>query len=140
LHIFTHPGDTTGDTKTSKKLGTFHQAAYAQRMEKQGIWLAFDLGVRGDYESLYKWLDARQAKECGENVAYVQFEYEKNLLDDLTTSLQSNVKMTGASRFYVIGRWKEDLKIRGRFIIGNRKPPPWTGFGPQKDVAQSDEA
>jgi hypothetical protein len=109
-------------------------------MEKQGIWLAYDLGIRGDYDSLYKWLDAKQAKECAENVAYFQFEYDKNLIDDLTISLQSNVKMTAASRFYVVGRLKEDSKVSGRFIIGHRKPPPWSGFGPQKDVAQSDEA
>jgi hypothetical protein len=37
---------------------------------KSAIWLTFDLGVRGDYETLYTWLDQRLAKECGDNVAF----------------------------------------------------------------------
>jgi hypothetical protein len=109
-------------------------------MPKEAIWLAFDLGVSGDYENLYRWLDARQAKECGDNIAYFQFEYEKQILDELTASLQSSVKMTASSRFYLLGQWAADKKLRGRFIIGHRKPPPWSGFGPPKEAAQSDEA
>jgi len=31
-------------------------------------WLSFDLGLRGNYELLYAWLDAMEAKECGDNV------------------------------------------------------------------------
>jgi|ERR1043166_2241277 hypothetical protein len=109
-------------------------------MQTHSIWMTFDLGVRGDYESLYKWLDTREAIECGDNVAYFKFPFETNLLDELTMSLQSNVKMTSESRFYIVGRWKEDQKVRGRFLIGHRKPPPWSGFAPPKDVAPSDEA
>ena len=32
-------------------------------------WISFDLGLQGDYDALYAWLDKHEAKECGENVA-----------------------------------------------------------------------
>jgi hypothetical protein len=38
-------------------------------MKPSRYWLSFDLGVRGDYEALYEWLDALDAKECGDSVA-----------------------------------------------------------------------
>ena len=36
---------------------------------KKFIWLSYDLGIGGDYESLYSWLDNHEAKECGDSVA-----------------------------------------------------------------------
>ena len=109
-------------------------------MPSQGIWLFFDFGVRGDYESLYKWLDSREAKECSENAAYINFRYEENLVDEVTTSLQSTIKMTPANRVYLIGRWGEPEKTRGKFIIGHRKPALWAGFSPPRDAPPADEA
>ena len=35
-------------------------------MQEQMIWLSYDLGVDGDYENLYAWLDHKEAKECGD--------------------------------------------------------------------------
>jgi len=32
---------------------------------KKLIWIAFDLGVRGDYDGIYEFLDTHEAKECG---------------------------------------------------------------------------
>jgi hypothetical protein len=29
-------------------------------------WISFDLGLQGDYEPLYEWLDRHEALECGE--------------------------------------------------------------------------
>lgn len=34
---------------------------------KQLIWISYDLGVSGDYENLYAWLDDHGAKECGQS-------------------------------------------------------------------------
>ena len=34
-------------------------------MTRSTIWISYDLGVRGDYENLYSWLDTHGAKECG---------------------------------------------------------------------------
>ena len=38
-------------------------------MEK-AIWLSYDLGIQGDYESLYQWLDSQGAIERGDSVAF----------------------------------------------------------------------
>ena len=35
-------------------------------MKTSTIWISYDLGVRGDYEGLYAWLDSHGAKECGD--------------------------------------------------------------------------
>src|SRR5205823_3138363 len=99
---------------------------------KQGIWLSFDLGVKGDYESLYKWLDARNASECGDSVAYLVFEFEANVVTEVSNSLHSNIKMDPTSRFYLWAQGPEDKAVNGRFIIGARKAPPWTGYSPPK--------
>ena len=106
---------------------------------KQGIWLSYDLGVKGDYENLYRWLDQREARECGDSLAFVRIEYSDDVFAEVRDSLFTNVKMTDASRFYMLARNKED-KIRGRFIIGGRKVPPWTGYDPQKQISPPDES
>ena len=41
------------------------------------VWMSYDLGVSGDYEGLYAWLDDHNAKECGNSVAWVfSFSYD----------------------------------------------------------------
>ena len=37
-------------------------------MKQKAVWISFDLGVQGDYEGLYRWLDSFDARECGENL------------------------------------------------------------------------
>jgi hypothetical protein len=31
---------------------------------KKAVWISFDLGVQGDYEGLYGWLDRLDAQTC----------------------------------------------------------------------------
>jgi hypothetical protein len=38
-------------------------------MKKIAIWFTYDLGVGGDFQGLYSWLDDREAIECGNNNA-----------------------------------------------------------------------
>jgi hypothetical protein len=37
--------------------------------ENKRYWLSFDLGLRGNYDSLYEWLDAHSASESGDSLA-----------------------------------------------------------------------
>ena len=39
---------------------------------QRSIWLSYDLGVRGDYEGMYSWLENHAAKECGSSVAFLK--------------------------------------------------------------------
>jgi hypothetical protein len=99
---------------------------------KKAVWLTFDLGIQGDYQSLYQWLDTQQAIECGDNVAFVNFEYDGkgDLANQIKESLKNTIKEDSKTRIYVIWRQK-DKGVKGRFIFGQRKSPPWAGYAPK---------
>lgn len=81
-------------------------------------WLSFDLGLRGNYELLYAWLDAMEAKECGDNVAtFVTDKTREQIKKDLSDFLDEK------ARIYLI-----DLKKGGGFIHGKRKVASWAGY------------
>jgi hypothetical protein len=104
------------------------------------VWISYDLGVRGDYESLYAWLDAHDAKECGDSVAVFTYTYEgSSLLATLTADLKSSVTIDKRSRIYVICREQAERKSRGRFIFGNRRAAPWTGYAHSETESVDDE-
>ena len=60
-------------------------------MPKRSIWLSYDLGLQGDYASLYQWLDAHGAKECGDSMALVNVDYADSLKDDLKEELVRSI-------------------------------------------------
>ena len=91
------------------------------------VWLTFDLGVRGDFEGMYQFLDSHGAKECGDSVGAFPFDYKKDLIAELTKSINEYVTFNKRSRVYVICL-KGGGKYTGRFIVGRRKSPPWAGY------------
>ena len=54
-------------------------------MAKRRYWLSFDLGLQGQYDELYAWLDRLGARECGDAVA--TFRSDKSR-DELTAELK----------------------------------------------------
>ncbi len=50
---------------------------------KKMVWISYDLGVKGDYEGLYAWLDDHKAKECGNSLAALEYDCTSNLIDEL---------------------------------------------------------
>ena len=83
-------------------------------------WLSFDLGLQGDYEGLYSWLDKQKAKECGGNVAtFVSRKTRDQIVRELSGILDPKKK----PRLYII-----NMKQVGRFIFGNRAVASWTGY------------
>ncbi len=89
-------------------------------MKPSRYWLSFDLGVRGDYEALYEWLDALDAKECGDSVAtFLSEKTREEIAEEISQLLGSDKKV----RVYII-----ELKRGGRFILGKRKHTPWAGY------------
>lgn len=95
-------------------------------MRTASVWLSFDLGVDGDYENLYFWLDRRDAVECGDNLAYFRFEYKRDLVAELQRELRKTLSVRPRDRVYVIYPAPQG-KHKGRFILGRRKPGPWAG-------------
>jgi len=94
---------------------------------KKNIWLSYDLGIRGDYSSLYEWLDNHNAKECGDSLAVLSYLFDNNLIEELKTDLSKHVDIGKRDRIYLI--WMQDNKLRGSFLFGKRKSAPWEGYG-----------
>lgn len=99
-------------------------------MKKNFIWVSFDLGIQGDYEGMYSWLDAHDARECGDSLAGLNYEYKDDLLSELKKDLEDSIKIDKKNRIYVIRLVSG--KMKGQFIFGRRKNAPWTGYGPNK--------
>ena len=102
------------------------------------IWISYDLGVNGDYEGMYEWLDDRGAKECGSSVAFIKsYNYDgEDLMHALERDIQGAVEINKRTRIYVIRM--VDGREKGRFLFGRRKGAPWDGHG-QKGETFDDE-
>jgi hypothetical protein len=98
--------------------------------KKKTFWLSFDLGIKGDYNGIYTWLDKLKAKECGDSLAVFQRASSEDHINKIKQELEKNVKLRQSDRVYVI--WLDGLKVKGQFIFGNRKPAPWEGFAPSR--------
>ncbi len=86
------------------------------------FWLSFDLGLRGNYEELYQWLDNAGSLECGDSVAtFTTSKSREQITSELSQVLGNN------ARVYLIGPGKTG-QIAGRFILGRRKRAPWSGY------------
>lgn len=105
------------------------------------VWLSFDLGVRGDYEGLYAWLDSHDASECGDYLAGFNYDVkdERKLVNDIKTSLTEALEIGKRTRIYVIYKDSKTNRVKGKFIFGKRKQPPWTGYGASAET-QEDNA
>lgn len=103
---------------------------------KQKIWLNWDLGINGDYDGLYMWLDKHKAKSCGDAFAVVEFEAEFSpMADSLYASLINAVTLRKTDVIYAV--YKEGNSIIGKFIYGSRKRGDW--FGCSDRIDDSDD-
>jgi hypothetical protein len=97
--------------------------------KKKTFWISYDLGLKGDYPGMYKFLDALKAKECGDSLAFFSKELASN--DDyaqvIKDELTKNVGLSTTDRVYLIYLNDEGL-IKGKFLNGGRKRAPWEGY------------
>lgn len=114
---------------------------------KKKIFLSYDLSIQGDYNNLYKWLDAHQAKECGDSVCLLTYDFadvEKNDTDEsssemlriLKQDINDNVSFGNSDRVYMVGElfYKTREQMVGAWVIGSRKANnPWDGFSNKED-------
>ena len=102
---------------------------------KQIIWMSYDLGIKGDYPGLYRWLDSHKAKECGNSVAFLNYEYKSDLVEEIKLDLIKTIEFKNGDRIYIVYNELKDGKPHaiGRFIIGNRKSSPWVGYAPMDE-------
>lgn len=100
----------------------------SDKIKESTVWLSFDLGVRGDYENLYGWLDSHAAKECGDSVAVFRYAWKEDLARELEAELSKAVKFDKRTRVYLIYRDRKMEKNRGKFIVGGRRASAWEGY------------
>ncbi len=107
-------------------------------MQTQHIWLLFEFAFGGDFESLFTFLDKHKAVECGETLAYLTFQYNNNLIDELKQEINKYVTLKKQDRMYLI--FKENGKLKGKWLFGGRKKAPWAGYAFEDTEAVDDEA
>jgi hypothetical protein len=77
---------------------------------------------------MYTWLDEHGAKECGDSLAFMNYEYKKDLLKELKADISSAISANKRTRIYTIHLDPATKKMKGTFLIGGRRAPPWSGF------------
>ena len=95
---------------------------------KKSYWLSYDLGIKGDYDNLYSWLAKLEAVECGESLAHFTLNIGKgeDPKQAIENKLKEQIELSTKDRIYII--WREGSRVRGSFIYGSRKTPPWAGY------------
>jgi hypothetical protein len=99
-------------------------------MKQSTVWLSFDLGIQGDYEGIYRWLDERGAKECGEGLAVFKIDRSSSIAPDLKASLQDAITTDRQTRIYCVFREQSTGRNKGVFLFGGRRAAVWTGYSP----------
>lgn len=113
-------------------------------MVNKGIWLSYDFGVAGDYPGLYKWLDNKEARECGNNIAFFKYPIEKEQINELNsvilTDIEASVRLRPGDRLYLISleSTPTGTRVNGEFIFGKRKGNPWEGYGDKASSGSDD--
>ena len=97
-------------------------------------WLSFDLGLRGNYEDLYAWLDSKSARECGDSIATFSVDLTP---EQLKLQLDHLFNSNSRARIYLIHN--REGRLHGEFIIGGRKRAPWSGFAEDIVVDEEEE-
>lgn len=99
------------------------------------FWLSYDLGINGDYESIYYWLDYHKARECGDSIAFIsEYEYKDDFVKFLKNDLSESISIDKRTRIYVIFK-NEKNNMKGKFVFGNRKRSPWAGSALSEEQA-----
>jgi len=96
------------------------------------IVLSYDLGLKGDYANLYRFLDEFEAIECGNNVAALALEVPETDFDTIYLTVQNLISrlvtISSSDRIYLITKDSVDDRMKGKFLFGNRRRAPWEGY------------
>ena len=103
---------------------------------KVSVWMSYNLGIKGDYGSLYQWLDTHKGMECVDGTAFLKYEYQKDFLSELKSDLEKSVEIKGTDRIYIVYKDFENNNTVGKFLFGNRKAAPWTGYAHSNETVE----
>jgi len=106
---------------------------------RRGVWIYFDLGINGDYEGIYEWLDNHNAHACGEHLAFVRYEFNNDLFEELKGDIETQVNLVNKNHIYVVFK-DEAGNVVGKFLVGKRMKAPWIGYGSADEEEMIDES
>lgn len=99
---------------------------------KKWVMINYDLGLKGDYQNLYRFLDNNNALDCGNCNSALEIEVSKDdfdtIFDEVTSMIKKNFEFSQNDRIYLTVTDSTN-QMRGRFICGNRKRAIWEGYG-----------
>ena len=96
--------------------------------QKYSVWISFDLGVKGDYDGIYSFLDKVKAAECGDFTAFIKVNTQHEIVGLLKNQINEFVKLNERDRIYVIICRSNGHVFKSGFLFGKRKAAPWSGF------------
>lgn len=89
------------------------------------IWISADLAAGQDYKKLNRWLSDHEAKECGNGLFTLFYEYQRDLVSELRSELTGLLRPFPCDRLYLIYKDPEDGEVTGLFLFGERGLSPW---------------
>lgn len=107
----------------------------SKAIQENWVILNYDFGLKGDYESLYSFLDNQEAIDCGNSSGAFEFNFSGGLdlsheekTEQIKQEIESKVSLKKGDRIYVIVHDKNG-QPKGSFIYGHRQRPIWEGYG-----------
>ncbi|WP_339730017.1 hypothetical protein [Maribacter stanieri] len=103
-------------------------------IQENWVILNYDFGLKGDYETLYAFLDNQNAIDCGNSAAAFDFTFMgkdlsyQDKIDQIKNKIEDKVSLKKGDRIYIIVH-NEKGQPRGTFIFGHRKTAAWEGYG-----------
>lgn len=97
--------------------------------KRKVFWISYDLGLKGDYPGMYKFLDTLNAKECGDSLAFFNKSLGRNgdYAQVIKDELEKYVTLSNTDRVYLI-HLDDKNQVKGNFLYGGRKRAPWEGY------------
>ena len=107
------------------------------------LYINYDLGIRGDYKGLYRWLDKNKAEERGNAYALIKkYDFPDSELTGVTGFKEKNLKFIKfikddilkfatigkSDRIYMTFNTIEIRNLGGVFLFGRNQASPWEGY------------
>lgn len=104
-------------------------------IQENWVILNYDFGLKGDYETLYGFLDNRNAIDCGNSTGAFEFNFSggsdlthEEKIEQIQKLIEDKILLTKGDRIYIIVHDKNG-QPKGSFIYGHRQRPVWEGYG-----------
>ena len=102
------------------------------------VILNFGLGIRGDYDNLYTFLDKNKAIDCGNSNCVFEYHFRgsdlayEDKFTQLLEDIEKSVNFGKNDRIYVVVH-NDEGNPKGKFIVGQRKTPVWDGYAVKEE-------